>query len=240
MRAVPTGGNTTIVGRVDGGGATADLTFLSSPTCADGVLGGTPTTLGTLAGVTLDDERLLQRRRRERPDPELRRGARDRLARRLDVRRRQGGERLLADGVRAHGAALTTQDVIDAPGQSKWYAFDIQPGSEVRVNISNLPADYDLALFKDITQAYTDLTSPQDLTRLSAEYAPSIFSPSIFSPSIFSPSIFSPDAYAPSIFSPSIFSPSIFSPSIFSPRIFSPSIFSPSIFSPSIFSPSIF
>ena len=178
-------------------------------------------------------ERLLQRRRRER-QPILsfvaakRTGSSDVSP--CVVAKAANDQWPTAFGLTGAGT-LTTQDVIDAAGQSKWYAFDIQPGSEVRVNISNLPADYDLALFKDITQAYTDLTSPQDLTRLSAEYAPSIFSPSIFSPSIFSPSIFSPDAYAPSIFSPSIFSPSIFSPSIFSPSIFSPSIYSPSIFS---------
>ena len=228
VRAVPTGGNTTVVGRVDGGAA--NLTFLSSPTCVDGVLGGTPTTIGA-GSVTPDangyfsavvgNVNLLSFVAAKRT------GSSDVSP--CVVAKAANDQWPTAFGLTGAGT-LTTQDVIDAAGQSKWYAFDIQPGSEVRVNISNLPADYDLALFKDITQAYTDLTSPQDLTRLSAEYAPSIFSPSIFSPSIFSPSIFSPDAYAPSIFSPSIFSPSIFSPSIFSPSIFSPSIYSPSIF----------
>ena len=239
VRAVPTGGGTTIVGRVDGGAASADLTFVSSATCSDGQLGGTPTTIGALAGVPLDPNGYFSVGVANVPILSF-------------VAAGVTGSPDLSSCVVAKAAndswptafgltgALTTQDVIDSPGQSKWYAFDVQPGSEVKVNLTGLPADYDLALFKDITQAYTDLTSPQDLTRLSAEYAPSIFSPSIFSPSIFSPSIFSPDAYAPSIFSPSIFSPSIFSPSIFSPSIFSPSIFSPSIFSPSIFSPSIF
>jgi hypothetical protein len=140
---------------------------------------------------------------------------------------------------------LSASDLIDAPGKARWYRFSIAPGQRIQVSLTNLPADYDLAVFKDIGQAFLSQFDPasagvKDLLKLSAEFAPSIFSPSIFSPSIFSPDAYAPSIFSPSIFSPSIFSPSIFSPSIFSPSIFSPSIFSPSIFSPSIFSPSIF
>ena len=129
---------------------------------------------------------------------------------------------------------------VDAPGGARWYKFAVQPGSKVHVDLSNLPADYDLALFRDISQTFNTLTTTADLTKLSAEFSPSVFSPSVFSPSVFSPSVFSPDAYSPSVFSPSVFSPSVFSPSVFSPSVFSPSVFSPSVFSPSVFSPSVF
>jgi len=137
----------------------------------------------------------------------------------------------------------TARDYIDSPGKARWYKFKILPGQRVTVTLSGLPADYDLAVFKDIGAAFlaqVTPTKPADLTKLSAEYAPSVFSPSVFSPSVFSPSVFSPDAYAPSVFSPSVFSPSVFSPSVFSPSVFSPSVFSPSVFSPSVFSPSVF
>ncbi len=132
---------------------------------------------------------------------------------------------------------------LDREGISRWYKFFIQPGANVTVEVSDLPADYDVLLFKDIAQAFTELQGDNDvegLNNLSAEFAPSVFSPSVFSPSVFSPSVFSPDAYAPSVFSPSVFSPSVFSPSVFSPSVFSPSVFSPSVFSPSAFSPSVF
>jgi hypothetical protein len=141
------------------------------------------------------------------------------------------------------GATLTTQDVIDLQGKARWYRFAIVPGQQVTVNLSGLPADYDLAVFRDIAREFESQLVPTDtgdLERLSAEFAPSVFSPSVFSPSVFSPSVFSPDAYAPSVFSPSVFSPSVFSPSVFSPSVFSPSVFSPSVFSPSVFSPSVF
>ena len=141
------------------------------------------------------------------------------------------------------GASGSARDYIDAPGRARWYKFSVLPGQRVQVTLSGLPGDYDLAVFKDISAAFFAQLTPAntgELTKLSAEYAPSVFSPSVFSPSVFSPSVFSPDAYAPSVFSPSVFSPSVFSPSVFSPSVFSPSVFSPSVFSPSVFSPSVF
>ncbi|MBA3461456.1 MAG: hypothetical protein H0T46_15945, partial [Deltaproteobacteria bacterium] len=134
----------------------------------------------------------------------------------------------------------STQGAITAPGQDRWYRFPVLPGSRVEVNLTGLPADYDLTLFKDIGQAFNTLTTTDDLTQLSAEFAADAFSPSAFSPSAFSPSAFSPSAFSPSAFSPSAFSPSAFSPSAFSPSAFSPSAFSPSAFSPSAFSPEEF
>jgi hypothetical protein len=140
-------------------------------------------------------------------------------------------------------STLTAQDVVEIEGRARWYRFPIVPDQQITVKLSGLPADYDLAVFRDIATEFESQVTPSssdDLNRLSAEFAPSVFSPSVFSPSVFSPSVFSPDAYAPSVFSPSVFSPSVFSPSVFSPSVFSPSVFSPSVFSPSVFSPSVF
>ena len=134
----------------------------------------------------------------------------------------------------------TTAGALTAPGQERWYRFPVLPGSRVQVDLTGLPADYDVTLFKDIAQSFTELTTTADLTQLSAEFAADAFSPSVFSPSVFSPSVFSPSVFSPSVFSPSVFSPSVFSPSVFSPSVFSPSVFSPSVFSPSVFSPSVF
>jgi hypothetical protein len=134
---------------------------------------------------------------------------------------------------------------IGISGQARWYKVDVTPGGDLSVDLTNLPANYDLAVFSDIGQAFNQLTSPTDLQTVSAEFgsdafSPSVFSPSVFSPSVFSPSVFSPSVFSPSVFSPSVFSPSVFSPSVFSPSVFSPSVFSPSVFSPSVFSPSVF
>ena len=136
---------------------------------------------------------------------------------------------------------------IDVSGQARWYRFAVQPGTRARVDLSNLPGNYDVALFTDIGQAFNTLTSPADLQRLSAEFAADAFSPSVFSPSVFSPSVFSPSVFSPSVFSPSVFSPSVFSPvgvlpvgvlavGVLARRCSRPSVFSPSVFSPSVFS----
>ncbi len=136
---------------------------------------------------------------------------------------------------------------VDLSGQARWYKVPISPGGSVSVDLSNLPANYDLALFSDIGQAEANLSvsGTSSLQTVQTElpgdsYSPSEFSPSEFSPSEFSPSEFSPSEFSPSEFSPSEFSPSEFSPSEFSPSEFSPSEFSPSVTAPSEFSPSEF
>ena len=243
VRAVSNGTAVALTGRVDGGaGIPVTLSVQSSTTCANGALGGIPTTLGTLAVTPGADTYFNTVVPVSVP-------LRSFVTISATSPNTTGASTCAVVGgdndswPRAFpidSTGDTTQDVIDSPGQARWYKFDVLPGSQVTVDLSNLPANYDLALFKDISQAYTTLTSTQNLTHLSAEFAPSAFSPSAFSPSAFSPSAFSPDAYTPSAFSPSAFSPDVFSPSAFSPSAFSPSAFSPSAFSPSAFSPSAF
>jgi uncharacterized delta-60 repeat protein len=256
LAAIATGGtNAFLIGRIDGEGAanrSISLQALSSPTCVSGVLvngvaAGAPVTATTdalgffsasVSGVNPGAFVAVQTTTVPGSAPPASSPASACL-----VASRDNDSWPKAFTLDASPASVN--DFIDAPGKARWYKFAISPGQRIEVRLSGLPADYDLAVFRDIGQVFAGQFEPKsagsgDLLKLTAEYAPSIFSPSIFSPSIFSPSIFSPDAYSPSIFSPSIFSPSIFSPSIFSPSIFSPSIFSPSIFSPSIFSPSIF
>jgi hypothetical protein len=131
-------------------------------------------------------------------------------------------------------------EYIDKLGQSRWFKFSVKPGSKVIVTLTNLPANYDLTLYKDIPAAYQSLTSPADLVRLNAEFAPDAFSPDAFSPDAFSPDAFSPDAFSPDAFSPDAFSPDAFSPDAFSPDAFSPDAFSPDAFSPDAFSPDAF
>ena len=243
VRAVSNGSAVALTGRVDGGaGVPVTLSVKSSTTCANGALGGIPTTLGTLTvtpgadtyfntivpvAVPLRSFVTISATSPNTTGPStcaVVAGDNDAWPRAFQL----------------DSTGDTTQDVIDSPGQSRWYKVGVLPGSQLTVDLTNLPTNYDLAVFKDISQAYTTLSSTQNLTHLSAEFAPSAFSPSAFSPSAFSPSAFSPDAYAPSAFSPSAFSPSVFSPSAFSPSAFSPSAFSPSAFSPSAFSPSAF
>ncbi|MFL5925991.1 MAG: PxKF domain-containing protein [Gaiellaceae bacterium] len=243
VRAVSSGTAVALTGRIEGGaGVPVTLSVKSSPTCANGALGGIPATLGALTVTPGADSYFNTLVPVSVP---LRSFVTVSATAPTSTSDSQCAVVAGDNDSWPHAFPLdttggTSQDVIDSPGQARWYSVDVLPGSRLTVDLTNLPANYDLAVFKDIGQAYTSLTSTQNLTHLSAEFAPSAFSPSAFSPSAFSPSAFSPDAYSPSAFSPSAFSPSAFSPSAFSPSAFSPSAFSPSAFSPSAFSPSAF
>ena len=224
----------------------------ASASCTGGSL-DSPSLVATLTQQTDADGYVLfegvsgHRLRRVRDDHRHRADGHGRIGLHPHHRRQRRVAARAATG--PHGRPPSVSDVIEADGRARWYRFAIVPNQRITVTLSGLPADYDLAVFRDIGKEFASQLAPQDadsLTRLSAEFAPSVFSPSVFSPSVFSPSVFSPDAYAPSVFSPSVFSPSVFSPSVFSPSVFSPSVFSPmrvlspSVFSPSVFSPSVF
>jgi hypothetical protein len=132
------------------------------------------------------------------------------------------------------------QEHIIRQGQSDWFKFRVRPGAKVILTLTNLPANYDLTVYKDIGAAYAALTGTPDLNQLGAEFAPDAFSPDAFSPDAFSPDAFSPDAFSPDAFSPDAFSPDAFSPDAFSPDAFSPDAFSPDAFSPDAYSPDAF
>jgi ABC-type transport system substrate-binding protein len=125
--------------------------------------------------------------------------------------------------------------------QSAWFKVPIQPGSKVNVSLTNLPANYDITLYKDIAGAYQTLTSPSSsLTRLSAEFAPDAYSPDAYSPDAYSPDAYSPDAYSPDAYSPDAYSPDAYSPDAYSPDAYSPDAYSPDAYSPDAYSPSTF
>jgi hypothetical protein len=129
--------------------------------------------------------------------------------------------------------AATLKQSLDDVGEARWFRFAVQPGSQVMVTLTELPANYDLFLFGDIYAAYLQLAAPtaQDLVKLGAEYAPAAFSPAAFSGDAYSPAAFSPAAFSPAAFSPAAFSPAAFSPAAFSAASASPAAFSPAAFS---------
>ncbi len=130
---------------------------------------------------------------------------------------------------------------IAFPGEDLWYDFPIVPGEQVQVSLSNVPADYDIALFSDISQTFqSETSSALNLAALGAEAPGNAAAPSTFTPSTFTPSTFTPSTFTPSTFTPSTFTPSIFTPSTFTPSTFTPSTFTPSTFTPSTFTPSTF
>ncbi len=141
----------------------------------------------------------------------------------------------ITDTTRAIVSQRITKD-----GQSRWYKFSVTPNSQVVVLLTHLPANYDLTIYKDIAQAYTNLTGPEDLTQMSAEFAPDAFAPDAFAPDAFAPDAFAPDAFAPDAFAPDAFAPDAFAPDAFAPDAFAPDAFAPDAFAPDAFAPDAF
>ncbi len=132
---------------------------------------------------------------------------------------------------------------ISASGQTRWFKFAAAPNSTVIIDLSSLPANYDLTLFRDIAKTYDRLRQPQDvneLALLSAEFAPEMFTPEMFTPEMFTPEMFTPEMFTPEMFTPEMFTPEMFTPEMFTPEMFTPEMFTPEMFTPEMFTPEMF
>ena len=154
---------------------------------------------------------------------------------------------------------------LRSSGQARWFKVPILPNSRIDVNLSNLPADYDLVVFKDIQAKYNELIGGapanegpnlaiDDLNRQGAEtpvdlfntsqYNPSSWDPTNWKPdlntSVFSPTEYSPTEYSPTEYSASFTSPTEYSPTEYSPTEYSPTEYSPTEYSPTEYSPTQF
>ena len=125
---------------------------------------------------------------------------------------------------------------LDKQGQVRWYKFKIQPNSRIIVTLTHLPANYDLTLYKDISQAYNSASTPADLARLGAEFSADQFSADQFSADAFSADQFSADAFSADQFSADQFSADQFSADQFSPDAYQADQFSADSFSADQFS----
>ncbi|MGD2058652.1 MAG: hypothetical protein PVI04_07955, partial [Anaerolineales bacterium] len=132
---------------------------------------------------------------------------------------------------------------IDRQGQSRWFKISIEPNSKVTVTLTNLAANYDLFIHKDIAAAYLQMLEAEttaDLVALNAEFAPDVFTPDVFTPDVFTPDVFTPDVFTPDVFTPDVFTPDVFTPDVFTPDVFTPDVFTPDVFTPDVFTPDVF
>ena len=143
-------------------------------------------------------------------------------------------------------AADTEPGHLRSMGQGRWFKVPILPNSRVDVNLSNLPADYDLVVFKDIEAKYEELVggaAPEagpnlaldDLNRQGADTPVDVFNTSQYNPSSWDPTNWKPDLNA-NLFSPA-FSPTEYSPTEYSAAFTSPTEYSPTEYSPTEYSP---
>src|SRR6266550_2558105 len=135
----------------------------------------------------------------------------------------------LLDALGATPAPATVDECLYRQDQSAWFKVPIQPGSKVIVSLTNLPANYDLTLYKDIAAAaiQSPASTPSSLARVSAEFAPDAASSDAYAPDAYSPDAYSPDAYSPDAYSPDAYSPDAYSPDGYSAGAYSPDSYSP-------------
>ncbi len=122
--------------------------------------------------------------------------------------------------------SATVNQYLSLPGQTRWYKFDVQPRSHVVVNLSNLPGEYDMALFSDIGAAASALVTPapttQSLAVQQAQLDYDALESSNFVINTLDPQLVSPEAYTAQALSPATFRPSVLAPYAVSPFKSSP------------------
>ncbi|GAI48160.1 unnamed protein product, partial [marine sediment metagenome] len=88
-------------------------------------------------------------------------------------------------GVGSSNLFSVTESSLDLTGQTRWFKFEVEPTSQVVINLGNLPANYDLTLYKDIqvtSDSLIENVETEDLVQMTAESAPYAYSPYAYSP----------------------------------------------------------
>jgi Tol biopolymer transport system component len=249
LRAAPQGTNTEtgIVGRLNAAPGSYTIHLYSANECNDGDLGSDPNELGT-APVTIgpDDQTYFTQ-----------------LVAHGAISDRYMAISAEADGVESDLStcvvaqadndvwpraarlntgvtATTVSGWIDQEGKGLWYKFDVDPGAQVTINLSNLPDDYDVFLFKDIQQAYdeqTGLSNTTELTKLSAEFAATNIAPQGYAPQAYAPQGYAPQAYAPQAYAPQAYAPQAYAPQGYAPQAYAPQGYAPQAYAPQGYAP---
>jgi hypothetical protein len=110
------------------------------------------------------------------------------------------------------GGTTSYNQYLDQPNEARWYKFAVQPDTQVTITLTNLPKEYDLSLYSDISQAYSQITSTQDLAKASAESTQQNIAAADVAPAAFMPAAFMPAAFMPAAFMPAAFMPAAFMP----------------------------
>ena len=254
ITVVPNGGTTGIVGRLPEVPGPYDLEFVTSDTCVDGQLTGDPVKFGETTinipepdadepiasyfGGSIPNQAVVKNYAATRivgPAPQV-----SDLSECIVAGPNNNNWTAALSLVLDSGGNASVNGFLDAEGNARWFKVSVVPGAKLTVDLSDMPDDYDLLVFKDIAQAYDTLTGPEDLTRISAEFAPSAYAPSAYAPSAYAPSAYAPSAYAPSAYAPSAYAPSAYAPSAYAPSAYAPSAYAPSAYAPSAYAPSAY
>ena len=122
---------------------------------------------------------------------------------------------------------------LDDFARSRWYKFEIQPGSRVHVTVSGLE-NTDVFLFRDIEQTYLGGSS---LTQQSASYAPPHYAPPTYAPPHYAPDSLAPPTVAPPHYAPPTYAPPHYAPPHYAPPTYAPPHYAPPHYAPPTYAP---
>ncbi len=121
-----------------------------------------------------------------------------------------------AQDLTPNGSGGTANQPIDFNAESLWYRIPVQPGQQVQVSLSNLPADYEIGLYSDIGAAYqAETTTTPNLAQAAAQQTGTDDSRSQFASTDFAKSQFARSQFASTDFARSQFARSQFARSQF-------------------------
>jgi hypothetical protein len=154
-----------------------------------------------------------------------------------------------AEDITAAPAPASTR-LIKTAGEARWFKFRVSPDQDVKATLQgltgtdNLPADYDIALYGDIQQAFDQIVSGDDIAQLAASSAstgvtdtqvPSFPPVTSSIPTKASPPTgqqFAPRVYAPRVYAPRVYAPRVYAPRVYAPRVYAPRVYAPGSYVP--------
>ncbi len=142
-------------------------------------------------------------------------------------------------------SATAQERTIAQPGESRWFTVPVGASQRVIANLSNLPQDYDLALFGDIQAAFDRLSEgggSTDLTQLATgssagaavtdtqipQFPADVVDVPTTKDDVAGPN-FAPRVYAPRVYAPRVYAPRVYAPRVYAPRVYAADSFDPDL-----------
>ena len=133
-------------------------------------------------------------------------------------------------------------------GEARWFKFPVIPGQQATVDLTNLPKDYDVALYGDIQQAFDQLSQSSGTAQLASTAAAGAPGSQTQVPS-YEPELttiatkenppavtqqFAPRVYAPRVYAPRVYAPRVYAPRVYAPRVYAPRVYAGDSFLPEL------
>jgi hypothetical protein len=130
----------------------------------------------------------------------------------------------------------TVNQALTAVSPTRWYKFDVTPGSNVQVTV-NAPAGSIVTLHKDVQATYDDLLLPESEAAVGASSLPGSYLPGSYLPGSYLPGSYLPGSYLPGSYLPGSYLPGSYLPGSYLPGSYLPGSYLPGSYLPGSYLP---